>query len=330
ARPRPLPALPRRSRRPRGRVVQDRRPGRGDGGRAPRALPSHRPLGPQHPDPVLRAAARDRRALPRGRPGGREAHDRPHDDPDRPARAGAELPEPAGDHEGQRHDRHRRGPLLPDRRSAEGDLRRPEPALRPRDADAHHAAQHRRRDGAGRHARQPRPDQRPHARGDRGGGDQLGRRRDARRAAVDRPAARHPAVDGAADAGRARAPRRGDQRRGQQARADPRGGGRAREPGAPRRGRARGRRAARTGPGRGAPGDGDGGGGGDPPHRRLASRGAGGQLPARREVPRGAAGAGAGQGLDDLPAQRGGGRDGCARRAARAARHRRPGVRHDA
>ena len=58
-------------------------------------------------------------------------------------RAGAELSQPAGDHEGQRHDRHRRGHVLPRRRPAEGHLLGAEPAIRARDADPHRPPQHR-------------------------------------------------------------------------------------------------------------------------------------------------------------------------------------------
>ena len=51
----------------------------------------------------------DRRALLRGRRRRQQADHRRLDHAHRPARAGAQLPEPAGDHEGQRHHRHRRG-----------------------------------------------------------------------------------------------------------------------------------------------------------------------------------------------------------------------------
>ena len=205
-------------------LVQDHRPGRSHGHRAPRPLSPRCPLGIQYPDPVHRAAALDRRALSRVGRQRPEASDGEHDESHRPARAGAQLPEPARHHERQRHHRYRRGDLLPRGRPAEGDVRRAEPAVRARDAHAYDAPQHRRRDGARPVPRQPRPDQQADARDDRRSIARLGRGRHARRAAEHRAAARHPAIDGAADARRARAPRGRHQRRSGKARRDPRVG----------------------------------------------------------------------------------------------------------
>ena len=103
--------------------------------------------------PFIERPAHDRRPLLRERRERRQAHHVRLHRAHRPPRAGAQLPEPAGDHEGQRDHRHRRRALLPRRRSAEGHLRGAEPPLRARDAHPHDAPQHRRRDGARLHPR---------------------------------------------------------------------------------------------------------------------------------------------------------------------------------
>ena len=61
-------------------LVQDRRPGRGDGHRAARPLPPRRPFGPQHLIPFDRAPAADRRPLLRDRGRRREEDHRRLDD----------------------------------------------------------------------------------------------------------------------------------------------------------------------------------------------------------------------------------------------------------
>ncbi len=173
----------------------DRPAGAGRGGRAARPLHPHPGPGP-HPAAAVR---------------------RPDAPDDRPARAGGQLPAPAGHHVGQPDRRRRLGHLLPGHRSAGGDLRDPELHPGRRAADDHHAAQRDRLAQPRAGADQPGRDQQQAAGRARRGHRPVGHPGRPGRDQGDRPAAVHPGRDGAADA-----------RRPQQARADPHGRGPAR------------------------------------------------------------------------------------------------------
>ena len=147
---------------------------------------------------VERAAALDVRYF-ESRRRRHEEHHRRLDGAHRPARAGAQLPEPAGHHEGQRHDRHRRGrstiasPIRRRRRTPCRTFRtrsRRSRARRCATSSARWSSTQTlgSRDMINKRMREVIEE----------ASDRLGRRRHARRAAGDRAAARHPAVDGAA------------------------------------------------------------------------------------------------------------------------------------
>ena len=143
---------------------------------------------PQQTALIIERLGRYSRTL-EARPAPPRAVRRPRARQHRPARAGRLLPAAAGHHERQPRREHRHGHLLPGHRPEVGGLR--DRQLHPghRAAHRHHAAQRHRLARPRADADQPRPDQRPAARGARRGDRQVGHPRQPRRAQGDRPAA---------------------------------------------------------------------------------------------------------------------------------------------